>query len=213
MTADIERRAFVDPVELRRSAATGTLTAAGYAYRFASTSGLLKGPRGEFYEQVKPGAAKASLTERKVLALYNHDTNHLLGRQESGTLRIREDSTGLFYEVDLPDTTAGRDVAELLQRRDLTGSSFGFIALKDNYTGYRGKQLRTVQLMDLIEVSLVARPAYADANVGLAGTSAAAVIANTEPVPAGARSEIPARERERIGYLYDHAQLHPRSEP
>ena len=54
-------------------------------------------------------------------ALFNHERGALLGRTCSGTLRLSEDGTGLRYEIDLPDTTVGRDVAALLERGDLTG--------------------------------------------------------------------------------------------
>jgi hypothetical protein len=39
---------------------------------------------------------------------------------------VSADDHGLHYEIDLPDTTLGTDVAELLRRGDISGSSLGF---------------------------------------------------------------------------------------
>src|SRR5688572_16918348 len=59
-------------------------------------------------------------------ALFNHDPNMLLGRAGAGTLRLSTDARGLRYEIDIPDTTVGRDVATSIARGDLAGSSFAF---------------------------------------------------------------------------------------
>lgn len=99
-------------------------------------------------------------------ALLNHDPNHVLGRRSSGTLRLSVDERGLRYEVDLPDTQAGRDVAELVKRGDITGSSFGFQVTKQKFTRGGKHDVRTIESVRLLDVSPVAFPAYE-------GTSAA----------------------------------------
>jgi HK97 family phage prohead protease len=104
-----------------------------------------------------------------VVASFNHDFSLLLGRQQSGTLRLREDAVGLSYEIDLPDTTIGRDVATLLERRDLRGSSFAFVARKDEWTKAGGRSVRSVLDMRLVEVGPVVHPAYTTSSVGLGG--------------------------------------------
>jgi phage head maturation protease len=40
----------------------------------------------------------------------------------AGTLRISTDKRGLFYEVDLPNTTYANDLAELMKRGDVNQS-------------------------------------------------------------------------------------------
>jgi hypothetical protein len=47
----------------------------------------------------------------------------------NGSLRLTDDRSELAYEIDLPDTTAGRDAAHLLERGDIKGSSIGFRAM------------------------------------------------------------------------------------
>lgn len=61
-----------------------------------------------------------------VRALLNHDPNIVLGRTKSGTLRLKMDDIGLAYEIDIPDTQAGRDLAYSIKRGDISQSSWGF---------------------------------------------------------------------------------------
>lgn len=108
-----------------------------------------------------------------VVALFNHDPTLLLGRQSSGTLRWGIDSEGLPFDVDLPNTTVGRDVRELLERGDLKGASFGWIPGKyDSLTRSEGGILRShTSIRRLVDVSVVTFPAYSGASVALRNES------------------------------------------
>lgn len=114
---------------------------------------------GDFTETIAPGAFANSLAGGDKLALIDHDTSRLLGRTKSGTLRLREDARGLAFEIDIPDTQAGRDVLALAQRGDLGGASFGF-RVREGGERWSGEQ-RTLTDVDLLEISVVsAWPAY-----------------------------------------------------
>jgi HK97 family phage prohead protease len=142
----------------------GGMTAIGYASIFESTSQNLGG----FVERVAPGAFKKTLQEADVRALFNHDQNQILGRVTAGTLRLQEDTKGLRYEIDLPNTQLGRDLAELLRRGDINGSSFGFRTIEDDWGETRdGYPLRTLRSVQLIDVSPVTFPAYLAAEASL----------------------------------------------
>jgi hypothetical protein len=123
------------------------------------------------YEQLSRSAFDAVLKDKTtdVRALWNHDPNHLLGRQSSGTLRIGTDSEGLEFEVDLPDTSLGRDLRVLADRGDITGASFGFIPGEDEWDkAPDGMRLRThTSVAMLRDVSPVTFPAYEGAAVSL----------------------------------------------
>ena len=159
---NIERRTATEGVELREEG--DTLTAVGYAAVFEQTSQNLGG----FVERVAPGAFRKTLQEADVRALFNHEADHLLGRKSSGTLRMMEDDKGLRYEVDLPNTTLGRDVGELLRRGDITGSSFGFRTIGDEWIetddGYPLRRLTEVALRDVGPVTF---PAYTQSEASL----------------------------------------------
>jgi hypothetical protein len=126
---------------------------------------------GSHYEQIAPGAFDRALRahDTDVRALLNHNPDLLLGRQSSGTLRLTSDRVGLRFEVDLPDTGAGRDARQLVARGDLTGASFAFIPGIDEVTRRRdGKQLRThTMVASLRDISIVTYPAYSAATVNL----------------------------------------------
>lgn len=154
-SAAIERRAFT---ELRVLAPQRRLE--GYAATFGAEARL-----GTFVETIEPGAFRAALSG-DVLALLDHDAGKVLGRTKSGTLRLSEDSRGLAFSLDLPETAAGRDVLALADRGDLGGMSFGFKvpAGGERWTGNR----RSLRAVDLREISVVqAWPAYPDTEIAL----------------------------------------------
>lgn len=175
MTRVLERRYFGDgePVEFRDSVDGRNPIATGYAAVFDRRSLELRDKQGRaFVETIDPAAFNNTLklTQRKqadVLALWNHDTRHLLGRVSSGTLQLSVDEVGLRYEVELPDTTTGRDVAELLRRGDIRGSSFGFRAINPTWSDDDGVLMRRITEAALVDTSPVTSPAYPDTDAGL----------------------------------------------
>lgn len=124
---------------------------------------------GNTWESIAPGAFDEALKRDDVVALVNHDASQLLGRTEAGTLRLGSDSRGLEFEVDLPNTAAGDAVREYVSRGDMRGASFGFIPGDDQLTVAKdGRQHRThTRVAQLIDVSVVTLPAYADTEVAL----------------------------------------------
>ncbi|WP_328950480.1 HK97 family phage prohead protease [Streptomyces sp. NBC_00184] len=166
-----------------RASDDGRISMRGYAYRFNELSQDLGG----FRERIVPGAGAPSLRENDVYATFNHNASALLGRTSSGTLRVGEDREGGWYEVDLPDTTVGRDVAELLKRGDLQGSSFTFRVL-DN--GQRrsadddpesGLPIREITSMDVRELGPVTNPAYLTTQASLRSIEEALSIGEFAP--------------------------------
>jgi HK97 family phage prohead protease len=148
--ATTERRAA--PLEVR---AKGRRLE-GYAAVFNTEARI----GGRFSEIIKPGAFRSSLSAGgDMLALVDHDPARVLARTKSGTLRLSEDSKGLAFDLDVPDTQAGRDVLALAERGDLGGASFGF-TVPDGGDHWNGDR-RELRQIELFEVSIVsAWPAY-----------------------------------------------------
>lgn len=165
MTKTLERRYTTAGFEYRASGDRTPGTMRGYALKWDRLSQNLGG----FVERVAPGAVNLG-DGSDVLARYNHEDDYLLGRTSSGTLRLSVDDTGLVYEVDLPDTTAGRDVAVLMERGDVSQSSFAFYVPPDGdswSTTEEGFPLRTLRQIQLVDVAPVNTPAYLDTEAGL----------------------------------------------
>lgn len=139
-------------------------TIGGYAAVFNSPTDI----GGEWQEVIAPGAFTETLRSgQDVLALYSHELERLLGRRSAGTLRLSEDDKGLAVEIDLPDTTDGRDVGVLIERGDLKGMSFGFMVTKQEWDETVSPPRRTIFAVDLREVTVTANPAYEDTEVGM----------------------------------------------
>jgi len=152
---------------------------AGYAARFGCVSQDLGG----FTEEIRAGAFARSLKSPDgIMALLEHDRQKVLGRVGAGTVRLAEDDRGLSFEIDLPDTSYGRDLETLVQRRDIAGASFAFNtpAGGDAWSERNGKPHRELLDVDLHEITITATPAYPDTHVAqraLAGLKPMSVYA------------------------------------
>ena len=167
MTVTIERRETRGTVELRAAGPKGK-KAGGYAIKFGMRSQNLGG----FVERVDPSFVDETLDRGlDVLGRYQHDSNMLIGRTSAGTLTLTKDGTGLGYEADLPDTSYGRDLAVLLERGDVTGSSFAFRLAADGGDSWgeteSGFPERTLLRGIVVDVAPVVTPAYLDTTSGL----------------------------------------------
>lgn len=145
--------------------ATGNKTLHGIAAVFNSEANL-----GTFSEVIRPGAfAKSLATGSNIRALYHHDGSALLGTTRGGTLQLRETPQGLAFELALPDTTHGRDLAILVDRGDVAGCSFGFRVPDggDRWEERGSTLVRELLNVDLVEITLTSDPAYQDTTVAL----------------------------------------------
>lgn len=158
-----ELRNGVDLLERRnadmRVESTGK-SVRGYAAVFDSVSEDLGG----FVEYIEPRAFD-KVMDNDVRALFNHDYNYLLGRTSAGTLKIWTDERGLGYEATLPDTSYAKDLAVLMERGDVTQSSFAFMVDQDRWeVDDEGNYTRYIESVSrLIDVSPVVLPAYSEA--------------------------------------------------
>ena len=118
-----------------------------------------------FIEVIKPGAFTKSLKEGDIRALWNHDTNYILGRSSNGSLSLADSEEGLRFEIKVPE---GRqyalDAFDVIKTGDADGVSFGFRTIKDAWTDEKDKPLtRDLLEAELREISVgVTFPAYPD---------------------------------------------------
>lgn len=160
-------------------------TIRGYAAVYNSDSEWMGG----FYEQIAKGAFD-EVMDNDTRAYFNHDENLLLGRVSSGTLRLGSDERGLYYEVDLPNTSYANDLVELMKRGDVNQSSFAFLIESDRWEERDGKTYRIIEKVSrLLDVSPVAQPAYPDATSEL-------MMRKDTPESEGAEVEVKAEAEE-----------------
>lgn len=157
----IEQRILPAKIELR-DLPDGKRLLVGYSAVFNQPTDDRTAEIFGFREVIMPGAFDGAMGDH-VVALFNHDQNRVLGRLGARTLRLSIDERGLKMECDIPDTTSGRDVAELVARGDITGQSFGFHVEKQRWEEDSGGGLATryIESIDYLrDVGPVTFPAY-----------------------------------------------------
>lgn len=169
-TTGLERRFTLGSIELRaKDGDDDTRTLEGYAALYNSDSVDLGG----FVERIAPGAFKRAFDgDSDVFALADHDHSKRLARLSNGSLRMFDDEKGLRVEIDLPDTTTGRDMLEEVRTGLVQGMSFGFRAKSDTWEEPENDgdpYLRTLNDVELFEVSAVGNPAYPDTTIAARG--------------------------------------------
>lgn len=145
----------------RQEANSDELIIDGYFALYENETELWEGS----YEIITKGAFDNTLNN-DIRALWNHNTQYVLGRNKSGTLELKADDKGLFGTIKLPNTQYARDLHELVIRGDVDQCSFGFNILSEDLEelasgGYRWR----INDIDLHEVSVVTFPAYENTSV------------------------------------------------
>jgi uncharacterized protein len=157
---------IVDITNLQTRDGTGNepVVISGYAAVFNSKTSI-----GDFFEEViAPGAFARTISENgDIRALFNHNWDHVLGRTKNGTLKVEEDNRGLKFEVELPNTSLAKDLAESLRRGDINQCSFGFYATNEAWDYAVEPAVRTLNEVELYEISVVSIPAYEYTEVAL----------------------------------------------
>lgn len=187
-----------------RAADDGVPVFTGHAAVFDSRTAIGNPLTWGFYEEVAPGAFTKTLSEGDARFLVDHDTAMLVARVTAGDLRLAQDRIGLAVEADL-DTELSyvKDLARNLEKKRITGMSFGFQVLKDEWLtetvstsdGQEAEvEVRRILEVRLFEVSAVTFPAYEETDAALR-----ALRSRSNPDPLGRRgalleAETPDRE-------------------
>ena len=137
----------------------------GYAIRFNEPA-VFNFDGVEYREVIDPRALDKT-DMRDVPLRYNHSDNVMvMARTRNKTLQLIKDEQGLRILADLANTTAGRDLYELIKRGDVDKMSFAFTVAKDDYD--RETRTRTILAIDKIfDVSAVDTPAYETTSISV----------------------------------------------
>lgn len=164
----VEARKFKADFEIRQNDEGNVDKIIGYAAVTDSEAPEVMG----FIERIEPGAFENAIGKSDVRALFNHDSNYILGRKSAGTLTLIEDENGLFYEIDPPNTSYANDLLESLSRGDIDESSFGFTVKNETWDDSGDIPVRTiVEVEELYDVGPVTRGWYPQSESGLKSKS------------------------------------------
>lgn len=160
-----ERRKILELRSITTADGTNLRKITGYAAVFGKASEDMG-----FIEEIQAGAFTDALKTSDCRALFNHDTDTLpLGRQSSGTLVLREDDAGLYFEITPPDTQSARDLMTCIDRGDIKEASFSFITDIDQWDfSQKDVVKRTIiKVREIFDISPVVFAAYNDTTVAL----------------------------------------------
>ena len=120
-----------------------------------------------FIEYVSPHALEG-VDLSQLLLLYSHDYQNVLASIQSGTLKVDNQPDGLHFVAELPNTSLGNDVAELVSTKRVGGMSFGF-QIADGGDQWKQQGNTAVHIVNQIssmsEISITPIPAYQETQV------------------------------------------------
>ena len=154
------RKFIATDLETRTEENSSEKIISGYINKFNTRSKYMG-----FYEEVANGAFDKTLADgHNIYAMYNHNSDKILGSTRSGSLKLNVDDVGLHFELRInPNISYASDIAELVKSGDLEGCSFGFWVTDDEWTYTEDKvDLRIIKEVELIEVTITPFPAYLD---------------------------------------------------
>ncbi len=153
--------------ELRMAEAVNEdLLVSGYPVVYDSPTVIFEYEGIKYSEMIKRGALDgADMSD--VPFKYNHSSDVMvMARTRNRTLSLVIDEKGLKMTANLARTTAGRDLYELIRRKDIDKMSFAFMVERDSYD----VQTRTrviEKIKRLGDVSAVDSPAYEKATISV----------------------------------------------
>ena len=188
-----------------------TTSGSRYAIGHAAVFGKLSRDLGKFKERIQRGAFSRAIAARQdTKFLLNHDPAYLIARIKNNSLQLREDSLGLYFKAEIPDTTAGNDLEEMLDQGLIDECSFAF-TVSEGQRWSREISPDTSEMIDvrtltdvdeLYDCSAVVEPAYFGTDVQAASR---ALWPGSGQMPAELRSRLRTN-----GPMIDEVQLNRR---
>jgi HK97 family phage prohead protease len=160
-----QRTVAADRTEARAATDQTGPIVAGLGSVYGQTT-TIPGFFSDWDEEVVAGAWTETIKTGDIRSMMNHDTNWLLGRTTSGSLRLTDTADGLHYEIDInPDDPNAMTVHARVARGDISGSSVWFRVIKERWTEPTDsngleRPLRQILQARLFEVGPVVFPAF-----------------------------------------------------
>lgn len=143
------------------------LTLEGYGAVFGSPT-RIDSWEGTFDEVIARGAFTRTLNARTPVIQFDHGHHPMIGSIPIGSIEdIREDSHGLYLRARLHDNWLIEPVRDAIASQAISGMSFRFSVVKEEYDESGDVPLRTIREVKLYEVGPVVFPAYEATSVGV----------------------------------------------
>lgn len=119
--------------------------------------------------------AETDMSDVVMVVDHARDVSSVLARSRNGegTLEITIDEVGVAFRFKAPDTRAGRDIVELVERGDISECSFAFWVSKDTWTcnvafGDKSYDVRRIEAVaKLADLSIVVSGQYGQTSVSV----------------------------------------------
>lgn len=153
-------------LEVRRADDGGAVLTGRFPYDTTAVLGRFSGR-----ERRETFAAGALRPAGEVHLLAQHDFARPLASTGAGTLTVRNGADGLTFEARIApavaETSHARDALALIAAGEARGLSPGFTVPPggDEVTAAGDALIRTVKRAELVELSIVTRPAFSEAQV------------------------------------------------
>ena len=161
-------------------------TLEGYAAVFGAPA-RINSWEGNFEERIAPGAFKKTLSERKPVVQFDHGKDPRTGTVPIASIQeIREDDKGLYVRARMFDNPVVEPIRQAIADQAISGMSFRFNVVRDEWrdasgqmlrpeelarllhdSGSRGPLQRTLKEVQLFEAGPVVTPAYPQTSVGV----------------------------------------------
>lgn len=149
----------------------GTMTVSGYVNKTEQLSETL-GVTKKFKEKIAKGTFTRAIRNatRDIDFLAEHKKDSILASTRNSSLQLIEDAQGLYMSAKITPTSWGKDYYELINSGIYRNMSFGFRTIRDSWKAIgNGLHERTIEELELFEVSVVKDPAYSQSTIAARG--------------------------------------------
>lgn len=101
-----------------------------------------------------------------ILALYNHNSDHILGRVSNGRLKLQFSDAGVSMSLDMSNTSIAKDIVTLIEDETVKGMSFGcFIDESEWDLNSYNLPVQKISKATLVEVTITGNPSFVETSV------------------------------------------------
>lgn len=154
------RKIVATDIEVRELEENKEKIIKGYINKFNKRSQYMG-----FFEEIDKNAFNKTLADgHNIYAMYNHNSDMILGSTRGNGLTLTVDDIGLKFELRINENISyAKDLYELVRNKDIDGCSFGFFVVDDEWRYTDEKvDLRIIKELELLEVTITPFPAYLD---------------------------------------------------